>query len=138
MASKDKAGREAKKPKAANPRRVNIDELFHVPPHAVMRWPKTANQVGFWGAFFVGLDKVLHVIEPFFPKKSRESAIQKAVAFLQERLNGEDGVGEADQSSGGEDFGWYTEEIPGIYLRLGVWDGDSDETDLHHPAFMLD
>ncbi len=83
----------AKKPKAANPRKVHIDELFIVPAHAVKRWPKTANQVGFWGAFFVGLDKVLRVVEPLFPKASRESAIQKAVDFLRERLNGEDGVG---------------------------------------------
>ena len=83
----------AKKPKAANPRNVHIDELFVVPAHAVKRWPKTANQVGFWGHFFVGLDKVLRVVEPLFPKASRESAIRKAVDFLRERLNGEDGVG---------------------------------------------
>ena len=83
----------AKKPHAANPRRVGIDELFHLPPHRVKRWPKTANQVGFWGAFFVGLDKTLRVVEPLFPKKSRETAITKAVDFLQERLNGDDGVG---------------------------------------------
>ncbi|MCY1658753.1 MULTISPECIES: M20 family metallopeptidase [Dietzia] len=51
---------------------------------------------------------------------------------------GTDGVGTADQSSGGEDFAWYTEEIPGVYLRLGVWDGESEETDLHHPGFVLD
>ena len=51
---------------------------------------------------------------------------------------GADGVGAADQSSGGEDFAWYTEEIPGVYLRLGVWDGEGEETDLHHPGFQLD
>lgn len=55
-----------------------------------------------------------------------------------EAVLGPDGVGTADQSSGGEDFAWYTEEIPGVYLRLGVWDGESEETDLHHPAFRLD
>lgn len=54
------------------------------------------------------------------------------------RVLGKDGVGTADQSSGGEDFAWYTEEIPGVYLRYGVWDGKSEETDLHHPGFMLD
>lgn len=55
-----------------------------------------------------------------------------------ESVLGPDGVGAADQSSGGEDFAWYTEEIPGVYLRLGVWDGTSEETDLHHPGFVLD
>ncbi len=83
----------AKKPRAANPRRVDLDELFHVPPHRVRRWPRTVNQVGFWGAFFVGLDRVLRVTEPLFPAGSRQSAIDKAVAFLRERLNGDDGVG---------------------------------------------
>ena len=55
-----------------------------------------------------------------------------------ESVLGPEGVGPAEQSSGGEDFAWYTEEIPGVYLRLGVWDGRSDETDLHHPGFLLD
>ncbi|MBB1030038.1 amidohydrolase [Dietzia sp. SLG310A2-38A2] len=55
-----------------------------------------------------------------------------------EQVLGPDGVGTAVQSSGGEDFAWYTEEIPGVYLRLGVWDGESEETDLHHPGFVLD
>lgn len=55
-----------------------------------------------------------------------------------ESVLGPAGVCSAEQSSGGEDFAWYTEEIPGVYLRLGVWDGDSEETDLHHPAFKLD
>ena len=83
----------ALKPKARNPRRVGLDELFVVPPADVKRWPKTANQVGFWGAFFVALDKALRVAEPLFPARSRRSAIAKAVAFLTERLNGDDGVG---------------------------------------------
>jgi len=55
-----------------------------------------------------------------------------------ESVLGPEGVGPAEQSSGGEDFAWYTEEVPGVYLRLGVWDGRSEETDLHHPKFRLD
>lgn len=55
-----------------------------------------------------------------------------------ESVLGPEGVGTAQQSSGGEDFAWFTEQIPGVYLRLGVWDGESEETDLHHPAFRLD
>ncbi len=31
--------------------------------------------------------------EPYFPERSRKSAIDKAVAFVTERLNGEDGLG---------------------------------------------
>ena len=36
---------------------------------------------------------MLRVIEPLFPKKLRARAIDRAVAFIEERLNGEDGLG---------------------------------------------
>ncbi|OLR90479.1 amidohydrolase [Actinokineospora bangkokensis] len=42
------------------------------------------------------------------------------------------------QSSGGEDFGWYLEEIPGSFMRLGVWPGEGPMRDLHQPTFQLD
>jgi squalene-hopene/tetraprenyl-beta-curcumene cyclase len=42
---------------------------------------------------FRGLDIVLRAIEPLFPKKLRQRAIDKTVAFIEERLNGEDGIG---------------------------------------------
>ena len=71
------------------------------------------------------------------PVVNDEACAQLAATAVSDIL-GDEGVGEATQSSGGEDFGWYTEEIPGIYLRLGVWDGESDETDLHHPSFQMD
>ena len=35
----------------------------------------------------------MRAVQPLFPKKSRSSAIDKAVAFATERLNGEDGFG---------------------------------------------
>lgn len=84
-----------------------------------------------------GVKAEVNYVQGVPPVVNDEACAQLAAQAVTDVL-GEDGVGEADQSSGGEDFGWYTEEIPGIYLRLGVWDGDSDETDLHHPAFMLD
>ena len=83
----------ALKPRAKNPRGIGLDELFVVPPHDVRRWPKTANQVGLWGSVFAGLDAALRRIEPWFPRRSRAAAIAKAVAFVRERLNGEDGLG---------------------------------------------
>ena len=36
---------------------------------------------------------MLRVVEPYFPRASRRRAIDKAVAFVDERLNGEDGLG---------------------------------------------
>jgi squalene-hopene/tetraprenyl-beta-curcumene cyclase len=42
---------------------------------------------------FLGLDRVLRVAEPFFPRHLRARAIAKAIRFTKERLNGEDGLG---------------------------------------------
>ena len=42
------------------------------------------------------------------------------------------------QSSGGEDFAWYLEQVPGAMGRLGVWPGHGPHLDLHQPGFDLD
>ena len=42
---------------------------------------------------FALLDRLLRVVEPFFPGEPRRRAIDKAVGFVTERLNGEDGLG---------------------------------------------
>jgi len=83
----------ALKPRGANPLGIDIPELFVTPPGRVRIWPKGTNQVGGWGIIFGALDKVLQAAEPYFPKGKRQSAIDKAVAFVRARLNGEDGLG---------------------------------------------
>ena len=81
------------KPKARNPRGIGIDELFHVRPEAVGLLKKSPHQSAGWFMLFSALDKVLRVIEPCFPKRLRQKAIDQAVDFVIERLNGEDGLG---------------------------------------------
>ncbi len=51
---------------------------------------------------------------------------------------GEDALAGTEQSSGGEDFGWYLEHVPGAFARLGVWPGEGAQRDLHQPTFELD
>lgn len=51
---------------------------------------------------------------------------------------GEDAPAGTEQSSGGEDFGWYLEQVPGALGRLGVWPGHGPQRDLHRPTFDLD
>jgi amidohydrolase len=51
---------------------------------------------------------------------------------------GEDALAGTEQSSGGEDFGWYLEHIAGSFGRLGVWSGEGRQYDLHQPTFILD
>jgi len=83
----------ALKPRARNPRHVTIDELFTVPPDKVRHWPGGPQQKFPWTALFGVLDKILRWSEPYFPKSLRKRAIERAVAFVEERLNGEDGLG---------------------------------------------
>ena len=80
------------KPKALNPKRVSIRELFIADPFRSP--PPLPNATGsFVGKCFLALDRVLKVVEPHFPKGIRRGAIDKALAFIRPRLNGEDGLG---------------------------------------------
>jgi squalene-hopene/tetraprenyl-beta-curcumene cyclase len=81
------------KPRAKNPKGVGVDELFLQPPHSIGMSAKAPHQSWGWFVLFRALDGVLRVLEPLFPKKLRARAIERAVAFIEERLNGEDGLG---------------------------------------------
>ena len=83
----------ALKPIARNPKRIGIDELFLEHPQSVGGVKKAAHQKWSWFLFFRGVDVILRAAEPLFPKATRERAIQSAVDFVKERLNGEDGLG---------------------------------------------
>lgn len=82
----------AVRPCAANPRQVRVDELFVIHPDQVKDWNSNHNK-SIMVPIFAGLDKVLRAVEPFFPKALRAKAIQKCLAWVKERLNGEDGLG---------------------------------------------
>jgi squalene-hopene/tetraprenyl-beta-curcumene cyclase len=83
----------ALKPRARNPKGVGVDELFLQPPHSIGMTAKAPHQSWGWFVLFRALDGVLRVLEPLFPKKLRQRAIERAVAFVEDRLNGEDGLG---------------------------------------------
>jgi squalene-hopene/tetraprenyl-beta-curcumene cyclase len=82
----------AKKPRARNPRSVAIDELFITPPERVTQWPGSGTW-SLWTSVFGVIDKILRAAEPHMPKGIRKKALDKAVAWVTERLNGEDGLG---------------------------------------------
>lgn len=82
----------AKRARAENPTGIGIQELFITPPEEEDDY--NVNPTGsVVGNMFLRLDKALRWAEPYFPKKTREEAIRKAVDFYTERLNGEDGLG---------------------------------------------
>lgn len=84
---------QALKPRARNPLGIRVQELFTAPPETVRRWPKGPHQTWPWTALFGALDSLLQRLEPWAPIASRKRAIEAAVTFLKERLNGLDGVG---------------------------------------------
>ena len=82
----------ALRPRARNPLGITVRELFLEPPEAVRDWIGGPTSSPLSVAFGM-LDRLLRVAEPFFPADARRRAIDKAVAFVTERLNGEDGLG---------------------------------------------
>jgi squalene-hopene/tetraprenyl-beta-curcumene cyclase len=83
----------AKRPRARNPKNVTVSELFLDPPQALGPTPKAPQQKASWFWFFRIVDDMLRALEPRFPKRMRRRAIDRAVGWVGERLNGEDGLG---------------------------------------------
>jgi squalene-hopene/tetraprenyl-beta-curcumene cyclase len=76
--------------KAVNPHKVGVLELFVVHPDEEMHYfPERTllNKV------FLGLDKLGRITRPLIPERMHKRAIDKALAWFTERLNGEDGLG---------------------------------------------
>ena len=82
----------ALKPRARNPEAVTIRELFVDPPEQVRNWISGPTSSPLSLAFGM-LDRLLRTAEPYFPVDARQRAIDKAVSFVTQRLNGEDGLG---------------------------------------------
>ncbi len=78
------------KPKAANPGKVEVRELFVTAPEKEKNYfpaRSMLNRAFFW------LDRIGRLIEPLVPGFVRRRAVRVAVDFVVERLNGEDGLG---------------------------------------------
>jgi squalene-hopene/tetraprenyl-beta-curcumene cyclase len=82
---------QAKKPLARNPRGIHVGELFA--PGGVPAPRRAPHQSVGWAAFFGALDRALKLVGDRWPKGTRKRAIDACVAFVDERLNGEDGLG---------------------------------------------
>ncbi|MDH3317610.1 MAG: squalene--hopene cyclase [Gammaproteobacteria bacterium] len=78
------------KPKAANPKKVDILELFVNPPNKERNYFPIRSKLNL--AFF-WLDRMGRFLEPLVPGFVRKRAIRGAADFIIERLNGEHGLG---------------------------------------------
>jgi squalene-hopene/tetraprenyl-beta-curcumene cyclase len=83
----------AKRPKARNPKGVRIDELFFDAPVNAGMAARAPHQHQGWFVLFRCVDTLLRAVDPLFPRHTRQRAIEAAVRFVDERLNGEDGLG---------------------------------------------
>ena len=81
------------RPEPKSSRDLSIAELFCTPPDQIGRWPGGEHQKEPWVTLFAGIDRVLRVVDPFFPRVTRERAVKAAKDFTLERLNGLDGLG---------------------------------------------
>jgi squalene-hopene/tetraprenyl-beta-curcumene cyclase len=84
---------QALRPRAKNPLGITIDELFLSAPSEIGPAAKAPHQRWIWFALFRGIDVILRPGVKLFPQRLRQRAINQAVSFVTERLNGEDGLG---------------------------------------------
>ena len=80
------------RPKARNPRGVHVRELIK-PTVKAQRVSNVPDPKLAWTLGFNALDGVLKVTDGLWPKRLRKRAIDACVAWVLERLNGEDGLG---------------------------------------------
>src|SRR5690606_22174417 len=71
----------ALKPRARNPRGVDIRELFTTPPEQERHYISNVSGKPLGQAFVVA-DHLLRAVEPIMPKGLRKKAIDAAVAFI--------------------------------------------------------
>jgi squalene-hopene/tetraprenyl-beta-curcumene cyclase len=83
-----------RKPRAKNPRNVDVRELFTTPPDEERHYFRDAVQKGgVLARTFLLADRLGRMIDPFIPRGMRERATRAAELWMLERLNGEDGLG---------------------------------------------
>ena len=74
------------------------------------------------------------------PPVVNDAGVTDVVARAVTREFGAEAIASVQQSWGGDDFAWFTREVPGSYVRLGVHeaDGDGPRLDLHAGHFDVD
>ena len=79
-----------KKPKAKNPKKINIKELLTNDKKLNVNYGKESI---FYFYLFSLIDKILKITESIFPKKFKKKSTDKAKNFILNRLNGIHGLG---------------------------------------------
>nr|WP_314075411.1 squalene--hopene cyclase [uncultured Roseococcus sp.] len=83
---------QALRPSGHFPQKIELREIFKTPPEEIRDWIRGPYRSR-WGHVFKLIDGALKLAEPVLSVVARDSAIRKAATFVEERLNGEDGLG---------------------------------------------
>jgi amidohydrolase len=121
-----------------------------IPQHGVLRGTLRTGDHGTWEALEVILRTLIgQLLAPTgvghtlshtrgVPPVVNEAVSAALLADAAVAVLGHDAACSTEQSSGGEDFAWYLEHVPGAMGRIGVWPGHGAMRDLHQPTFDLD
>jgi squalene-hopene/tetraprenyl-beta-curcumene cyclase len=82
----------ALRPVARNPRGTHVNELYG-DRGLLPLVSRAADRKWQWVKAFDALDRILKLVRPYWPKRLRKRAMDRCVAWVTERLNGEDGLG---------------------------------------------
>ena len=121
-----------------------------IPQHGVLRGTlRTADHATWDGLEELIRELVGPLLTPFgveykldhvrgVPPVVNEARSSVMLAEAAAMVLGPDAATGTEQSSGGEDFAWYLEHVPGAMARLGVWSGEGPMRDIHQPSFDID
>jgi len=109
-----------------------LDESWRYKAHDLIR--KLSKGVG----ESMGAEIEVH-IDVGYPSVQNNEKLNALARRLAEQFLGKDKVGETEMRMGAEDFGYYTQLIPGCFYRLGVMNREKGiVSGVHTPTFNID
>lgn len=109
-----------------------MNETWRTKAHALIR--QVTEQV----VSSMGGEALLH-IDIGYPCVHNDESLHRKVVPLAEQLIGQENISETEVRMGAEDFGFYAQQIPGCFFRLGILNSSLGNTHgVHTSRFMVD
>lgn len=109
-----------------------MDEDWRFKAHTIIR--KLATEL----VHSMGAEIDLH-IDVGYPSVYNNEALHKVAKDLAKQFMGDANVGDTELRMGAEDFGYYTQQVPGCFYRLGVMNEAAGiVSGVHTPTFNID
>lgn len=109
-----------------------LDEGWRFRAHELIRQQSEAIVKG------MGAELDLH-IDVGYPSVFNNESLNEKARLLAEQYMGEENVETTEMRMGAEDFGFYTQKIPGCFFRLGSGNaGKGIQSGVHTPTFNID